>query len=53
MKETIISLLKIVCRIAFSYGVILLFETIANPLDWSLTGKIWFLIIAVILLAQD
>jgi hypothetical protein len=53
MKELIISLIKIIFRILFSYGVILLFEGHINPLEWILSAKIIFIILTVLLLNQD
>lgn len=52
MKLTI-SVLIIIARILFAYGVCLLFTTNFNILEWSNTAKVWFLIISLLLIAQD
>lgn len=51
--ELLIALVKIVLRLAFSYGVVLLFAVEFNPLLWSITAKFIFLIIVVLLLTQE
>jgi hypothetical protein len=53
MKELIITLIKIIFRILFSYGVVLLFVGHINPLEWRLLAKIIFTILIVLLLTQD
>ena len=51
--ELLIALVKIVFRISFSYGVVLLFQVEFNPLLWSNFAKIIFLIMVVLLLTQE
>jgi hypothetical protein len=53
VMEIFISLIKIILRLAFSYGVCLLFTVELNPLMWSVAAKVWLIIIAVILLSND
>lgn len=53
MKDILISLLKIVLRIGFAYGVCLLFTTEVNILEWRTLAKVWFIIISIILLSAD
>jgi len=53
MKELIITLIKIIFRILFCYGVVLLFDGHINPLEWRLLAKIIFTILIVLLLTQD
>lgn len=52
-KEIAITLLKIVCRLLFAYGLCLLFTVEFNPLVWSNTAKVWLIILSVILLSND
>jgi len=52
-KELLIDIVKVICRIGFAYGVVLLFTAETNLLIWSIAAKVWFLIIALLLLAND
>lgn len=53
MKNIIILIIVYTLRIIFSYGVVLLFELTLNPLNWTLTGRIWFLVIALLLTSGE
>jgi hypothetical protein len=53
MKETFMSLLKIVLRIGIAYCVVLLFAVKFNILEWGFGEKILFLLVAFLLLIQD
>jgi hypothetical protein len=53
MKEILISLLKIILRTGFAYGLCLLFTTNINPLEWRTIAKVWFVVIAFLFLQQD
>ena len=51
--ELLIAIVKIIFRTGLVYCGCLLFIGIFNPLQWELTSKILFLVITIILLAQD
>ena len=44
---------KVFFRTAFAYGLCLLFANEFNPLEWSTTIKVIFVIILILLLSQD
>ena len=52
-KKLIFNIILILFKITFSYAAILLFTAEFNILIWSMTAKIWFLIIAILLIIQD
>lgn len=53
MKTLIISVVKITFRVAFAYGLVLLFEGHINPLEWVLIAKVIFVVLLFVLLSQD
>jgi hypothetical protein len=52
-KELIVNIIVSVCRIGFAYGIILLFTAEVNLLIWSVGAKVWFLVIALLLLSNE
>lgn len=53
MKNITLQLFIVIVRILVSYLVCLLFTTEPNILLWSITAKVWFLVISIILIQQD